>query len=536
MPRLLLIGLLATSTTVFALDQRVLDRARIHGGLKQKEDAKRKLAGTTEYAQSQKALTEQKRKLVADAYDSFGDFYTSAWDPVDISYALDLVWIVVAALFCFFLQAGFGLLEAGALRSKNAKNIMLKNLMDACVGGFVYYLFGYAICYQSPGDGTGNPFAGGGNMDSPWFPFTGYQAWMLSNVPDYEYYLFLFQYVFAATIATIVSGAVAERIQFKAYMVYSFVLTGFIYPFAAHWTWSGDGFLNKLGVFDYAGGNAVHALSGITAWMAALALGPRIGKFVDGKPVELACHNVPYMVLGTFILWLGFIPFIAGSPCVLNFQVGRMAVMTTLNGCFGGCFALLYEVVVNKTVSVEGACIGVLAGMVGICTSCGVCPLWTTCFINTPISVLSYYFGIWLNNKLKVDDPLGASALHYWPGAVSMIFTGFFAHPKFVSKQYGYNFIDRNSGKEEDFVGVFYGGNGQQLGIQCLALLIMTVYGAGASGMLFYGMKMCKILRVSEEDEIAGMDNVKHGGPAYTDEDVAPKGKVKGAKMDVSAA
>merc|ERR1719230_477311 len=110
--------------------------------------------------------------------------------------------------------------------------------------------------------------------------------------------------------------------------------------------------------------------------------------------------------------------------------------MTTLNGCFGGCFALLYEVVVNKKVSVDGACIGVLAGMVGICTSCGVCPLWTTCFINTPISVLSYYFGIWFNNKLQVDDPLGASALHYWPGAVSMIFTGFFADPKFVAKVY----------------------------------------------------------------------------------------------------
>lgn len=245
--------------------------------------------------------------------------------------------------------------------------------------------------------------------------------------------------------------------------------------------------------------------------------------------MELAQHNVSFMVLGTFILWLGFIPFIAGSPCVLNFQVGRMAVMTTLNGCFGGCFALLYEVVVNKKVSVDGACIGVLAGMVGICTSCGVCPLWTTCFINTPISCLSYYFGQWFNTKLKVDDPLGASALHFWPGAVSMIFTGFFAHPKFVSKVYGYSFIDRK-GVEADFVGVFYGGNGAQLGIQLAALGIMTVYGSVASALLFYGMKLCKILRVSEEDELAGMDYVKHGGPAYTDQDVAPGGKSKGKK------
>merc|ERR1711988_1054933 len=339
-------------------------------------------------------------------------------------------------------------------------------------------------------------------MTSPWFydttvlvgdppalengMYPGYQAYMLSNVPDYEYYLFLFQYVFAATIATIVSGAVAERIQFKAYMVYAFVLTGVIYPIAAHWTWSGDGWLNKIGVFDYAGGNAVHALSGVTAWMAAFLLGPRIGKFVDGKPVELATHNVSFMVLGTFILWLSFIPFIAGSPCALNFQVGRMAVMTTLNGCFGGCFALFYEVVVNHKVSVDGACIGVLAGMVGICTSCGVCPLWTTCFINTPISCLSYYFGQWFNTKLKAD-----------------------------------------------FVGLFYGGNGQQLGIQIFALLAITIYGLGAAGILFGSMKLCKILRVTEEQEIAGMDMIKHGGPAYTMEDVAPGGAKSSGKQTV---
>ena len=271
-------------------------------------------------------------------------------------------------------------------------------------------------------------------------------------------------------------------------------------------------------MFDYAGGNAVHALSGIVAWVAAKILGPRIGCFDEnGKHVELATHNVSFMVLGTFILWLGFIPFIAGSPCYLNFQVGRMAVMTTFAGCFGGCYAIGFGRILYKYWSVELACIGVLAGMVGICTSCGVCSLWNVLFINTPLSVLSYFFGIWFNKKMKVDDPLGASALHYWPGVVSMIYTGFFAEPKFVELVYGYG-----TRGEAGAVGIFYGGNGTQLGIQLLATFAMTLYGGFAAFLLFFSMKLAKILRVSEEDEIAGMDMTHHGGPAYTDKDVLP--------------
>lgn len=365
--------------------------------------------------------------------------------------------------------------------------------MDACMGGLVYYCFGYAISYGGPNDGSGSPFAGGrlyesdgdqvgtkgptgkDGLTTAWFGSdTGMDTggwftskanlWMLVDVGAEEYYLFFFQYVFAATIATIVSGAVAERIQFRGYLVYSFVLTGFIYPLAAHWTWSGDGFIYKWGICDYAGGNAVHALSGCAAFMGALALGPRIGRFVDGKPVELAQHNVPMMCLGLFILWLGFIPFIGGSACFVNFQLGRLVVMTTLSGCSGGITALLWTYLMEKHASLESAMTGVLAAMVGICSSCGCTTIWAAFWVIAPVSVLAYRFGLWFNLKLKVDDPLGASALHYWPGIWSMIACGIFSEPDIWEMTYGFGYGAKRKATqrdgEDDYAGIVYGGNG----------------------------------------------------------------------------
>jgi len=428
----------------------------------------------------------------------------------------DHVWILSAGLFCFFLQAGFGLLEAGALRAKNAKNIMLKNLMDACVGGVVYYLFGYAFAYGSPGDGTGNAFSGGES--------SGY--FMLVDVAGEEYYIFFFQYVFAATIATIVSGAVAERIQFKAYMIYSAVLTGIVYPICSHWIWSSDGFLNKWGVIDYAGGGAVHALSGVAAFMGALALGPRIGKFVDGKPVDLAAHNVSMMALGVFILWLGFIPFNAGSGVgitgFLTTQTARIAVMTTLGGCSGGCVALLYGWLPWQMghFSIEYAMNGILAGMVSVCSCCAVVKIWAVFWFIAPVAVVVYYGLLKLLLKIGVDDPLGASALHFGPGLVGLIAVGFFGEPGLTEGAYSFDYgTNRKHHSEEDFIGIFYGGNGTQLGFQVVAALIFTAYGVVTCGLLFYGMKFAKILRVTEEDELMGLDLTHHGGPAYYEGD-----------------
>jgi len=496
-----------------------------------------------------------------------------------LQYMIDTVWIITAALLCFFLQAGFGLLEAGALRAKNAKNIMLKNLMDACIGGLVYYCFGYAICYggASRPDGIdGNAFSGGGlfksteghdgiwfgvdvGMDTGgWFRTTS-NYWMLIDVEEDEYYIFLFQYVFAATIATIVSGAVAERIQFRGYLIYSFFLTGFIYPFAAHWTWDPNGFINSWGICDYAGGNAVHALSGCAAWMGAKALGPRIGRFVEGtskslvtvnfKPVELAQHNVPMMCLGLFILWLGFIPFIGGSACYVNFQLGRLCVMTTLSGCSGGCVALAWGYMTEKHASLEQAMTGVLAAMVGICSSCGCTTIWAAFWIIAPISVLAYRFGLWFNIYFcgkflggPVDDPLGASALHYWPGVWSMIACGLLSDPDIWDATYGIEFSGRTTKVEDltldDFSGIFYGGNGMQLAYQLLSVVVITLYGLASCFLLFYGMKLCGTLRVPEADELEGLDATHHGGLAYTDTDVhiVPAGlRLRKKKADMDA-
>jgi Amt family ammonium transporter len=399
--------------------------------------------------------------------------------------------------------AGFALLEAGAVRAKNAKNIALKNIMDASVGGVVYYLFGYALAYGSPGDGTGNPFVGGesgitfmlhdamskSNATNPAVGAYGLTGWAVDTGAGTEYYGFFFQYVFAATIATIVSGAVAERIQFKAYMIYSVVLTvrraqvsppkisrytsrtlhavsaptrrslrslgspracarlpaprsqGIIYPPVSHWIWSADGYLYKMGTIDYAGGGAVHALSGVAAFVGAAALGPRIGAFTDGKYTPPPPHNASMMALGLFVLWFGFIPFNAGSGVsVIGWmagQTGRIATMTTLGGCSGGCVGLLYNYIVTKHASMEHAISGVLAGMVSVCSPCAVVGIWAVFWVISPIGVLSYFFFMWVNTKCKVDDPLGASALHFGPGAVGMIAVGFFGKPDLVTTYYG---------------------------------------------------------------------------------------------------
>mmetsp|Transcript_65630 Transcript_65630/g.168949 ORF Transcript_65630/g.168949 Transcript_65630/m.168949 type:complete len:475 (+) Transcript_65630:207-1631(+) len=426
----------------------------------------------------------------------------------ELDTSVDTTWILVAGLICFFLQAGFGLLEAGAVRAKNTKSIMLKNLMDAVVGGMVYYLFGYGLAYGGAGDGTGNEFIGWGNF-------------ALAPASEQDYLSWFFQYVFAATIATIVSGAVAERIQFRAYMIYSIVLTGVIYPIASHWIWSADGFLYKMAIIDYAGGGAVHALSGVAALMAAVALGPRLGRFDEsGKPVEIAPCNVGMMALGVFVLWFGFIPFNAGSGLsvtgAMAGQTTRIAAITTLGGCSGGITALLLGMAVDKHASIEYAMNGILAGMVSVCSCCAVVSVWPVFFIISPLGTLSFFGLGALELKFQVDDPLGASGLHFGPGMVGLLAVGFLAVPEYVEAAYGCEGWEYREGDTcADFYGLFYGGSGKQLGYQLLGGLLWSGWGLVTCGILFYAMKFAGVLRVSAADEIKGLDISHHGGPAY---------------------
>jgi len=431
----------------------------------------------------------------------------------------DKTWIILAGVCCFFLQAGFGLLEAGAIRAKNLKNIMIKNFLDACIGGFAYFMFGYALAYGSPGDGTGNVFTGGES--------TGY--FLLLDMPHEEFYIWFFQWVFAAATATIVSGAVAERIQFTSYLVYSFLLTGIIYPWCSHWIWSGDGFLNKLGVMDYAGGGAVHALAGVAALMGAMALGPRIGRFSKtGESHPIDGHSSVLMALGVFILWFGFIPFNAGSGVTIMGDFGwitaRIACLTALGGCSGGCVGVIIGLAQSdgKIVSLEHAMNGILCGMVVCCSCCGMVEIWAVVFFIAPIATVVFYALQDLMVKYQIDDPLGASTLHYGPGIVGMLAVGFFATPEYVDYIYGdvtlgcpYYPWARAGDSCEDYYGIFYGGTGKQLAYQIFASVVYTVYGVVSCGTMFYGLKWCGVLRISREDEEIGMDLAHHGGTAY---------------------
>jgi len=480
-------------------------------------------------------VAEHSRRLQSDVYD-----------PSELCWTIDNLWVIVAGLICWFLQGGFGLLETGGCRAKNAKNIMLKNLMDACVGGLVYYWCGWSLAHggettNEKGAPDGNTFSGNG------------QFMLLSHrrIEAYGYHLWFFNYVFAATIATIVSGAVAERIQFKAYMIYSMLLTGIVYPITSHWIWSPDGFLYRAAIVDFAGGGAVHALSGVAAFVGAVACGPRDGVFDEnGKWKGINGHDKPLMALGLFVFWFGFIPFNSGSGLSLCGYASanltaRIVVITTLGGCSGGVTGLLYGIATEGIASLELCISGVLAGMIAVCSCCAVVDVWAVFWIISPLGALAYYGTDVILRKCGVDDPLTASALHYSPGIVGMLAVGFFANPRFMSDVYlnGYD-TSRNrcadldgltevpDGDENvdgdyifykyrkndgcsDFYGVFFGGNGKQLGWQIAASGLYTVWGLIAVGAIFFPMKWIGILRTPLEDEREGLDVTHHGGVAY---------------------
>ena len=487
-----------------------------------------------EYMTQRVERNAERRRLQSDFYD-----------PDELCWTIDNLWVIVAGLICWFLQGGFGLIETGSLRAKSSKNIMLKNLMDACFGGLIYYTVGWGLAHG--GETTNEK----GAPDGATFLGDG-QFMLLSHrkIESYGYHLWFFNYVFAATIATIVSGAVAERIQFRAYCIYAILLTGFVYPICSHWIWSPDGFLYRAAVVDFAGGGAVHALSGVAAWMGALACGPRDGVFIDGKYAPPKPHDTSMMMLGLFVFWFGFIPFNSGSGLSLcGFAsanlTARIVVITTLGGCSGGITSLFWGLLKKGYASLEYAIPGVLAGMIGVCSCCAVVDVWAIFWIISPLSVLAYWGCQGLIEKCGIDDPLTAGALHFGPGIVGMLAVGFFATPRFMSDVYlaGYDtsrnrcadldgytevpdgdenidgdFIFYKHRKNDgciDFYGVFFGGSGKQLAWQLAASIIYTVWGVAACWLIFFPMKYLGILRAPIADERQGLDVTHHGGTAY---------------------
>jgi Amt family ammonium transporter len=412
---------------------------------------------------------------------------------------LDNLWVFIAGALVFFMQAGFALVEAGLTRAKNVANIMMKNLMDGMAGVLAFLVVGYSI-------GFGNEAFGG---LASW---NGFGVDGIENADGLAGYLnlspatfFFFQAAFAATAATIVSGAMAERTKFKAYFLYSLVITAVIYPVVLSWTWGG-GWL-ALGqrdtpFSDFAGSTIVHGTGGWAALMGAIVLGPRIGKYgADGKPRAIPGHNIAFVVLGALILFIGWFGFNPGSELAADSLVPQLAVKTLVAGCAGAVIAMVVNWLTDGKPDVSMAANGLLAGLVAITAPVGAVETWAAVLIGG-IGGAIVVFSVKMFDRLKVDDPVGAISVHGVCGTWGTLSVGLFAAKD-----------DAFLGRED--AGLFYGGGLDQLGTQLLFVAVHAIWVCAAAGVLFYVIKRTVGLRVSEEEELAGLDVMEHGSPGY---------------------
>ena len=409
----------------------------------------------------------------------------------------DIVWLVIAGLLVFFMQAGFAMVEAGLTRAKNSSNIMMKNLMDFSLGAIMYWAIGYALMY---GEG-GSSFIG---WDS--------SLVFLSSITDAADGAgsagWFFQVVFAATAATIVSGAMAERTKFFTYCIYSIMISAFIYPTTGHWIWGGDGWLCTMGMRDFAGSTVVHSVGAWAALAGAILIGPRKGKYTkDGKVNAIPGHNMPLAALGVFILWFGWYGFNPGSTLAAVDGVAHVAVTTTLGASAGAVAATFLTWIWFKKPDLSMALNGALAGLVAItapCASVTTAGAVAIGLIGGLLVVVSCWF---IDHVLKVDDPVGAISVHGVCGAWGTLSIGLFG-----SSKVDVLFWDEASCIKD---GLFYGGGLSQLGIQALGVVAVFAFTFAVAFALFYVLKITVGLRVSEEEEFKGLDIEEHGIESY---------------------
>jgi Amt family ammonium transporter len=396
------------------------------------------------------------------------------------------------------MQAGFAMVEAGFTRAKNTGNIIMKNLMDFCIGTVVFILIGFGLLFGEDMVGLiGKP-----GLDI----FTAYESFDWSN--------FLFNLVFCATTATIVSGAMAERTKFLSYCVYSAVISALIYPIEAHWIWGG-GWLSQLGFHDFAGSCAIHMVGGISALIGAKILGPRIGKFTkkaDGS-IEVHAfpgHNIALGALGVFILWMGWYGFNGAAATSLD-QLASIFVTTTIAPAIATVVCMIFTWIKYGKPDVSMCLNASLAGLVAITASCDVTDALGAIVIGAVAGVL-VVFGVWLlDYKLRIDDPVGAVAVHCMNGIWGTIAVGLFA----TNTAPGYS-IANAAGQE--LVGLFYGGGVELLGLQLLGFVSVAAWTAVTITIAFLIIKATIGLRASEEEEIIGLDKMEHGlESAYAD-------------------
>lgn len=401
------------------------------------------------------------------------------------------VWFLIGAALVFWMQAGFAMVEAGFTRAKNTGNIIMKNLMDFCIGTVMFILIGFGLFLGKDVMGLfGTP-----NFD------------IFTNYANFDWSNFVFNLVFCATTATIVSGAMAERTKFSSYCVYSAVISAVIYPIEAHWTWGG-GWLAQMGFHDFAGSNCIHMVGGISALIGAAILGPRIGKFTKKKDGTIKVgafpgHNLALGALGVFILWLGWYGFNGAAATSLS-QLGAIFVTTTIAPAVATVVCMIFTWVKYGKPDVSMCLNASLAGLVAITAPCDVVDALGAIIIGAVAGVL-VVFGVWLlDYKLRIDDPVGAVAVHMMNGIWGTIAVGLFA----TSSTPTYSLAD-SAGNQ--LLGLFYGGGFKLLGIQLTGMFATAAWTVVTITITFLVIKHTMGLRVSEEEEIIGLDSTEHG-------------------------
>lgn len=414
--------------------------------------------------------------------------------------AADEMWHLIAGILVFFMQSGFAMLEAGSVGSKNTLNILFKNICDACFAAIGFWLIGYGVAYGDANNGFIGTTKYGLADDGFYDENSGYHSWF-------------FQFTFAATAATIVSGSVAERCKLDAYFIYSIVLTVFIYPVVVCWCWGG-GFLSpfkeddskSINYIDFAGSGVVHMVGGFAGLVAAIIIEPREGRFVDGQPKKLHGHNLTLACLGILILWVGWYGFNAGSTLCAGSTgcsqlASKIATVTTISAASSALTIVFYQKFMKKPHDLIEVGAGVLAGLVSITAPCAVVEVWASCLIGI-IGAIVYLLSAKLLIKLQIDDPLEASPIHGFCGIWGVLAVGIFG-------------TDSNAA----FAGYDLTGDpfksGQQFGVQVIGALCILGWTVVTSTILFLGIKYTIGLRVDKETELEGLDSSEHGGGAY---------------------
>lgn len=391
------------------------------------------------------------------------------------------LWTCLAAFLVFFMQAGFAMVEVGFTRAKNACNIIMKNLLDFSIGSLTFWLIGFGLMFGATGTG--------------WFGTTNFLYDAGSD--NFNWAFLIFQTVFCATAATIVSGAMAERTKFSSYLIYTIAITVFVYPIFGSWAWGslmdGSGWLEGRGFLDFAGSTVVHSIGGWAALAGALVLGPRIGKYNGKKTTPIPGHNIPLAALGVFILWLGWFGFNPGSTTAVGGgSFAFIAVTTNLSAAAGAMSAMVTSWLWFKKPDPSFALNGALAGLVAITAGCDVIPVHFAALTGLAAGVIVVASCVFFD-KIRIDDPVGAISVHGMCGAWGTLAVGLFAAE----------------------AGLFAGGGLTQLGIQALGVAAAFLWAFPVSFVIFYAIHATVGLRVSPEEEMEGLDLTEHGIYAY---------------------